>query len=261
MFKGLMIFKEPDALASDNTSKGEETSEVKEETKQQGTQETQGQPATNNAWMAQLPKDLRDREELKKFNSIGELASAFLGEGKENKEQSRSFLESITTEANKEEWDEFRKEYITDKSTEQDKKGIENYIDLVKKANLNSKQAKDLLNISKDVLSSRQQEAKAKKELFEKEAPKRCEEFLKKTWGEAYEKNTSQAKKGYSKLFAKDDEFSKSFNQSSYVNDPLIMELLSRVGSLYNEPVKAFEGKSEHTVKENGWGISEKFYK
>lgn len=261
MFKGLMIFREPEASLSDNTSKGEETSEVKEEAKQDGTQETQGQPVINNAWMAQLPKDLRDRQELKKFNSIGELAQAFLGEGKTQEGQSRSFLESITTEQNQAEWEEFRKEYITDKSTEQDKQGLENYIDFVKKANLNSKQAKDLLSASKEVFTSQQQEAKAKKEAYEKEAPKRCEEFLKKTWGEAYEKNTSQAKKGYNKLFSKDDEFSKSFKSSSYVNDPLIMELLNRVGSLYNEPAKAFESKSEHVVKENGWGISEKFYK
>ena len=263
LFKGLRIFYDLDGSSSSasSTEAVATTEEVKEQTTE-GKDNVGGQPeigqARNNAWMAQLPKDLQQNEQLKGFSSIGDLAKAYLGKGQEVKEDKRSFLEKVTVEPNKEEWDGFRKELLSENATEDEKKGLESYIDFAKKININSTQAKELLKVSKELATSQN----AKRQEYEEQAPKRCEEFLKKHWGDSYDSELSQAKKGYAKLFSADgDELAKSFMQSKYTNDPLIMQLLSRVGSLLAEPKGAFENKTEHAKVENGWGIAEKFYK
>lgn len=263
-FKGLQVFLQPDTLESADTSKEAEATEKVEATEVLKEGENKGgQPIeTKPLWMAQLPKDLQDNEELKKFSTIGEFAKGYLSKGEVKQEDnSKSFLEKLTTEENKEDWDKFRAEYVNEKSTEEERQGLEKYIEFTKKAKLNSIQAKDLLEASKEVVRLEQEENKRAREEKERQAPKLCEEFLKKTWGEQYERNTKQAQKGYSKLFKEGEEFTKSFNSSKYTNDPLIMELLNRVGSLFAEPSDAFKGGVEHSKKENGWGIAEKFYK
>ena len=262
-FKGLRVFLQPDTLTSGDTSKEAEATEKVEATEVVKEEENVGgQPIETKPWMAQLPKELQGSEELKGFNTIGELAKAYLTKGEVKQEDnSKSFLEKLTTEENKEDWDKFRAEILTDKATEEEKKGLENYIEFTKKAKLNSTQAKDLLEASKEVAKAQREENQRAKEERERQAPKLCEEFLKKTWGEQYEKNTKQAQKGYNKLFKEGEEFTKSFNNSKYTNDPLIMELLNRVGSLFAEPSDAFKGGAEHSKKENGWGIAERFYK
>lgn len=262
-FKGLRVFLRPDTLGGADTSKGAETT-VEVETPQVGKEEENvgGQPIECKPWMAQLPKDLQASEELKGFNTIGELAKAYLSKGEVKEEDnSKSFLERLTTEENKEDWDKFRSEYVGDKSTEEERQGLEKYIEFTKKAKLNSAQAKDLLEASKEVIKAQREESQRAKEEMERQAPRRCEEFLKKTWGEKYEENVKQAQRGYTKLFKEGEDFTKSFNNSKYTNDPLIMELLNRVGSLFAEPSDAFKGGIEHSKKENGWGIAERFYK
>lgn len=262
LFKGLRIFYDLDGLTSASSST--EAAATTEETKEQGSEgkdNVGGQPeigqTRNPAWMAQLPKELQQNEELKKFATMGDAIKSLMGKGQETEEDARSFLEKVTTEPNKEEWDSFRKELLTENATEDEKKGLESYIDFAKKININSTQAKELLKVSKELASLQN----AKRQEYEEQAPKRCEEFLKKHWGDSYENELSQAKKGYTKLFSSEgDELAKSFMQSKYTNDPIIMQLLSRVGSLLAEPKGAFENKTEHTKKESGWGISEKFY-
>lgn len=263
-FKGLRVFLRPDTLEGGEATKEASTTEVVEDTSvEKGVENVGGQPSECKPWMAQLPKELQASEELKGFNTIGELAKAYLSKGVEEakEDNTKSFLEKLTTEEDKEDWDKFRAEYINDKSTEEEKQGLEKYIEFTKKAKLNSAQAKDLFETSKEVMKAQREESQRATEERQRQAPKLCEEFLKKTWGDQYEKNTKQAQRGYTKLFKEGEEFTKSFNSSKYTNDPLIMELLNRVGSLFAEPSDAFKGGIEHSKKENGWGIAERFYK
>lgn len=236
--------KEPSNEVNEGTA-------VPKETTEQGQAITEEQPTAK--WMSQLPKELREDATLKGFNTIGDLAKAYLKEKAtpiEEKTEEGGTLDGILEDNG---WDEFKKEFIKEGEVPNPK--LDEFVEFAKQSTLTPKQAKALLETTQKYTEAQQQVVQKQRE----EAPKKCREFLQKQWGEDYEKGMQDVKKGATKILT-DDEFSQNFKKA-YQNDPFAIELLRRVGAMLTEPQRAFTSTSEHTEKPNAWGISPNLFK
>lgn len=232
------------------TAEQDKGQEPKVET-QQGANTVQSEPevAKGGEWRAQLPKDLRDNENLKSFKTIGELANAYLGKNTEDKkgETSNSFIQF---EEQSKEWEDFKDKLAVDPT------GIVS-AELVEVAKKNGVSASQLKEVMKGLNEANEKSI----DKLRSQASAMCENTLKQVWGDKYDGNVEDMKRGFKKIVGEDKEFFMSLSNAGLNNSPIVCELLRRVGTFFNAP-KPQTGRVEHTAEEvNPYGIPSQFYK
>lgn len=183
------------------------------------------------AWMAQLPKELRDDPELAKHRTMGDAIKYLQAEASKGKETAsggeQSQVEQVgTAETVPVKYENFAKKL----SDTNDPFGniTEGLVGTLEGLGIPQKQAEIIME-SLD---------KAHGEGYNKLAEqgvKYTESVMKKRWGKEYETNRRFMAKGYQALGDTDGELQKSLDREGASISPAVWEVLSRVGRLTSE--------------------------
>lgn len=180
-----------------------------------------GEGSTSPGWMAQLPNDLKNLDDLKQFATLGEYVHHVRNGGANGSggEQTPSANEPVK-------YENFEKNL----GDENDPFGTVG--EALKGILESSGVAKEVAEQVFDTLGGAQ--ASAAKELVEK-GKDWCEANLKKAWGTEYEAKRRAMSRAYLALVEGDKELASALDRTGASINPAVAELLSRVGASIRE--------------------------
>ena len=184
------------------------------------------------AWMAQLPKDLRDDPELAKHRTMGDAIKYLQAEASKGKSESASDEGKATPTQNGEaetvpvKYENFAKKL----STENDPFGniTEGLVGTLESLGVPQAQAEAIM----DGIDKAQGESYSK---LVEQGSKYTEAVMKKRWGRDYETNRRLMAKGYQALGDTDGSLQKNLDREGASVSPAVWEMLARVGRLTAE--------------------------
>lgn len=161
-------------------------------------------------------------------------------EGNEN--QSSTEIEGSTTEGNqtnepKNEIDLDYSKFDLNLNPQFDPSNLSSkaFADKAKELGISVDKAKDLFGVFDSSI-------KQSKEDFDKTANERCKTALKERWKDNYETRNKAVTRGFLKLTEGDESLNKELNDTGLMNNPLFVEIVSRVGGFFKEEVQGGGG-------------------
>lgn len=85
---------------------------------------------------------------------------------------------------------------------------------------------------------------------FEEKASERCKASLEERWGDKFEVNNNALKRGVLKLTEGDDNLKKELETSGAFDNPLVAELISKVGHFFKEELQDTDHTSTFDEKD-----------
>lgn len=208
---------------ADNASVGSEG------TSATNSENTGAEEQKSPAWMAQLPKDLRDDPELARHRTMGEAikylkeqaSSGKEAQGNEEKAPSSESQEKVPVK-----YENFAKKFSD--STDPFGNVSDEVVKTLQESGVDQALAESLVEKIDKAFS----EGTSK---LVQEGSKHTEAVMKKQWGKDYESNRRSMAKGYQALGDTDGSLQKRMDEEGASLSPAVWELLSRVGRLVSE--------------------------
>jgi len=191
------------------------------------------------AWMAQLPDDLKNNEELTKYQNFGEVAKDFLSTKKSLEETKQSLEKKIDIPGEDGDWDAFYNALGRPENPdgyELDGSGLFENEDLVKafktfahQAGFTPEQAKQAQDFSQKLVSAALGEKKQEKQGEYANA----EKALKEEWGDEFSSNLELTKRAINRFGG--DELKQHLVSRGMDNDPVMIKMFHEVGKALKE--------------------------
>ena len=199
----------------------------------ENTGEQAGETAQSPAWMAQLPKELRNDPELARHRTMGEAikylkeeASKGKGAQEEKPEQGQGQEASQPGEKVPVKYENFAKRF----SDRTDPFGnvTDELVNALQESGIEQSMAEGLVEKLDKAFSTGT-------EKLVQEGVKHTEAVMRRQWGKDYESNRRSMTKGYQALGDSDGSLQKRMDSDGASLSPAVWELLSRVGRLVSE--------------------------
>ena len=232
----------PVSYGTENGGSAPETGNAVEQAENKGAVGTEGTQAANEskadtgavqtpAWMAQLPKELRDDPELAKYRTMGDAIKYLQAEASKGKEEHPvAGKDDQAQEGNAEsvpvKYENFAKKF----SDRTDPFGnlTDELVNALQESGIEQSVAEGLV----DRLDKAFTDGASK---MVQEGFRHTEAVLKKRWGKDYETNRRLMAKGYQALGDNDGSLQKALDQEGASLAPAVSEMLCRVGRLVAE--------------------------
>ena len=182
------------------------------------------------AWMAQLPKEMRNDPELAKYRTMGDafkdLKAKAEGKGAEPVEAAPEGEQETETKTVPTEYSNFAKRL----SDGNDPMGVytDSMVEGLQGMGIPQSQAEAII----ELMDKAQNTAT---ERFVSEGKKLTEQILQRQWGKDYQSKRALMAKGYMALGDADGSLQKALDSQGASLSPAVWELISRVGGLVSE--------------------------
>ena len=210
----------------------------------QNAEEKKAETVQTPAWMAQLPKDMRNNPELAKYRTMGDAFKDLMAQATGKTEEARGSEEP--EEAQPQEGKEVPIQYnnfAVRLSEGNDPMGVytDGMIEGLQGLGIPQDKAEAIIGL----MDKAQNTAT---ERFVNEGKKLTETILQKQWGKDYQSKRALMAKGYMALGDGDGSLQKALDEQGASLSPAVWEVLSRVGNLVSEDRAVGSDKGRQAV-------------